>query len=99
MATNDIRFKRMKQEYLSLHDAQDNLMDKVDTFEGAVLGLTQVVEANRTMLLENREMMLENREMLLENREMMLENRAMLLAIIKHLDVPYVKPPIGFSRD
>ena len=92
MATNDIRFKRMKQEYLSLHDAQDNLMDKVDTFEGAVLGLTQVVEANRTMLLENREMML-------ENREMMLENRAMLLAIIKHLDVPYVKPPIGFSRD
>ncbi len=78
MATNDIRFKRMKQEYLSLHDAQDNLMDKVDTFEGAVLGLTQVVEANRTMLLENREM---------------------LLAIITHLDVPYDRPPIGFSKD
>ena len=94
MATNDIRFKRMKQEYLSLHDAQDNLMDKVDTFEGAVLGLTQVVEANRTMLLEKQ-----RNVALLENREMMLENRAMLLAIIKHLDVPYVKPPIGFSRD
>ena len=85
MATNDVRFERMKQEFLSVHDAQDNLMDEVDTFDGADLGLTQVVEANRTMLLENRELVLENREM--------------LRAIIKHLDVPYNKPPIGFSKD
>ena len=71
MATTDIRFKRMQQEYQSLHDAQDGLMDKVDTFEAALLGLAEAVNRNSEMLE----------------------------AIIKHLDVPYDKPPLGFKQD
>ena len=71
MATTDIRFNRMDKEYLSLRESQGELFDKVDTFEGALLGLT----------------------------EMVAENREMLLAIIKHLDVPYDKPPLGFTKE
>ncbi len=42
---------------------------------------------------------LDSRELLLENRRLLLENREMLLAIIKHLDVPYEKPPMGFRKE
>lgn len=71
MATTNIRFKRMDKEYLSLRETQGELFDKVDTFEAALLGLTEIVA----------------------------ENREMLQAIIKHLDVPYEKPPMGFSQE
>ena len=46
MATTDIRFNRMDKEYLSLRESQGELMDKVDTFEDALLGLTQAVNRN-----------------------------------------------------
>ncbi len=50
MATTDIRFKRMDKEYLSLRQTQGELFDKVDTFEAALLGLTEmVVELNQKM--------------------------------------------------
>ena len=71
MATTDIRFKRMDKEYLSLRESQGEVFDKVDTFEAAILGLT----------------------------EMVAENREMLLAIIKHLEIPYDRPPMGFSQE
>ena len=70
MATSDIRFKRMDKEYLSLRESQGTVFDKVDGFEGALLGLT----------------------------EMVAENREMLLAIIKNLEIPYDRPPMGFSQ-
>lgn len=48
MSTTDIRFKRMNDEYQSLRTAQDALFDKTDTFEEALLGLTEAVaELNR----------------------------------------------------
>lgn len=48
MATTDIRFKRMNDEYQSVRNAQDALFDKTDTFEEALLGLTEAVaELNR----------------------------------------------------
>lgn len=50
MATADIRFKRMQAEYRTLQDAQDDLFDKVDGFEGALLGLNEAVAENRRML-------------------------------------------------
>lgn len=53
MATTDIRFKRMQGEYRTLQDAQDELFDKVDSFEAALLGLTEMVAENREMILEN----------------------------------------------
>lgn len=46
MATTDIRFKRVQREYRTLQDAQDELFDKVDTFEEAILGLNDTVAAN-----------------------------------------------------
>ena len=47
MATTDIRFKRMNDEYQSVRNAQDDLFDKVDTLEEALLGLNEkVVEIN-----------------------------------------------------
>ena len=71
MATTDIRFKRVDKEFLSLRESQGEVFDKVDGFEGALLGLT----------------------------EMVAENREMLLAIIKHLEIPYDRPPMGFSQE
>jgi len=45
-ATTDIRFKRMQGQYQTLQGAQDELFDKVDSFEAALLGLTESVAAN-----------------------------------------------------
>ena len=50
MATTDIRFKRMNDEYQSVRSAQDELFDKVDRLEAALLGLTEIVSENREML-------------------------------------------------
>ena len=50
MATTDIRFKRVDKEYLSLRETQGEVFDKVDGFEGALLGLTEMVAENREML-------------------------------------------------
>ena len=59
MATTDIRFKRMNDEYQSvrnaqdellqreyenLHDTQDETLDKVDGLEAAILGLSETAE-------------------------------------------------------
>ena len=46
VATADIRFKRMQREYDTLHDTQDETLNKVDGLESAILGLTEVVVAN-----------------------------------------------------
>ena len=92
MATTDIRFKRMDKEYLSLRESQGTVFDKVDGFEGAVLGLNQAVAENRDLIMENQKRISENRELILENREM-------LLAVIKHLEIPYDRPPMGFSQE
>ena len=37
MATTDIRFKRMNDEYQSVRNAQDEVFDKVDTVSRAAL--------------------------------------------------------------
>ena len=50
MATTDIRFNRMEKEYLSLRETRGELMDKVDTFEVGLLGLTEAVNRNTDML-------------------------------------------------
>ncbi len=82
--TTDIRFKRMQGEYQVLRDAQDELFDKVDTLESAVLGLTEIVSENRELILANKQ------------RIDVIDGK--LDAIIKHLEVPY-KPPAGFVKE
>ncbi|MCY3976566.1 MAG: hypothetical protein OXG23_00575 [Chloroflexi bacterium] len=82
--TTDIRFKRMQGEYQTLHDAQDELFDKVDTLESALLGLTDSVSQNGERIEA------------LEQRIDVIDGK--LDAIIKHLEVPY-KPPAGFVKE
>lgn len=82
--TTDIRFKRMQGEYQTLHDAQDELFDKVDTLESALLGLTEMVAENRELILANKQ------------RIDVIDGK--LDAIMKHLEVPY-KPPAGFVKE
>jgi len=50
MATTDIRLKRIEKEYQSVRDGQDDILDRIDTYEAALLGLTQAVAENRRML-------------------------------------------------
>ena len=48
MATTDIRFKRMNDEYQSVRTAQDELFEKVDTFdEKALAGLDRSRQAEQ----------------------------------------------------
>ena len=87
MATTDIRFKRMQREYESLHDTQDETLDKVDGLEAAILGLNQTVVANHEFT---------QREFTDIRRDISALNDKMD-AIIKHLDVPY--KPVGFIKE
>lgn len=49
VATVDIRFKRMQKQYQTLHDSQDEVFDKVDSFEAALLGLNESVASNHDL--------------------------------------------------
>ncbi len=46
MATTDIRLKRIEKEYQSVRDGQDDILDRIDTYEEALLGLNQTVMSN-----------------------------------------------------
>ncbi|MDE2775972.1 MAG: hypothetical protein OXI77_08545 [Chloroflexota bacterium] len=50
MAETDIRFKRVNDEIHTVRVAQDALFDKVDDFEAALLGLTDMVAENSRKL-------------------------------------------------
>ena len=96
--TTDIRFKRMQGEYQVLHDAQDELFDKVDTLESALLGLTESVSQNGERLDRLEAVVMDNRELILANKQRIDVIDGKLDAIIKHLEVPY-KPPAGFVKE
>ena len=91
MATTDIRFKRVDKEYRSLQETQGTVFDKVDGFEGAVLGLNQAVAENRTLIMENQKQITEVRRELAETNQK-------LDALLQHFEVPY-KPPTGFIKE
>ena len=46
MATTDIRLKRIENEYQSVREGQDDILDRIDTYEAALLGLNETVAAN-----------------------------------------------------
>jgi len=50
MATTDIRLKRIEKEYQSVRGVQDDILDKMDSYEAALLGLTEMAAENRRML-------------------------------------------------
>ena len=57
MATTDIRLKRIEKEYQSVRDGQDDILDRIDTYETALLGLTEAVNHNSEQIAELRRMM------------------------------------------
>ena len=46
MATTYIRLKRIEKEYQSVRDGQDDILDRIDTYEEALMGLNETVAAN-----------------------------------------------------
>ncbi|MCY4071178.1 MAG: hypothetical protein OXG60_07755 [Chloroflexi bacterium] len=89
-AATDIRFKRMQGQYQTLQEAQDELFDKVDSFEAALLGLTEAVVRNSEQIEALTELVNENRVRI----EILDEKMDRLMA---HLKVP-PKPPAGFVK-
>ena len=49
-ATTDIRYARVEAEYQATRQAQDQVFDKVDTLEEALLGLNEIVAENSRKL-------------------------------------------------
>jgi len=90
MATTDIRLERIKQEYVGLRDAQDALMDKIDTYEAALLGLTEAVSRNSEQSEALTKLVNQNRV-----RIEILDEK--IDRLMTHLDVP-PKPPVGFVK-
>ena len=109
MATTDIRLKRIEKEYQSVRDGQDDILDRIDTYEAALLGLTEAVSANHDLIMANRELIMANRELIMANRELIMANHDLyqrqfadvnekLDRLMAHLDVP-PKPPAGFVKE
>ena len=90
-ATTDIRFKRMQGQHQTLQYAQDELLDKVDSFEAALLGLTEAVSRNSEQIESLTELVNQNRVRI----EILDEKMDRLMT---HLDVP-PKPPAGFVKE
>lgn len=41
--------KRIEKEYQSVRDGQDDILDRIDTYEAALLGLNETVMANHDL--------------------------------------------------
>ena len=88
MATTDIRLKRIENEYQSVRGVQDDILDRVDTFEEAILGLNQTVAANHEW----------SQRQFAEVQRQFAEINEKLDRLMAHLDVP-PRPPAGFVKD
>ncbi|MCY3916846.1 MAG: hypothetical protein OXG49_12605 [Chloroflexi bacterium] len=53
MATQDVRMELIQHEYSGVRTALHALMDRMDGYEAALLGLTEMVAENREMIFEN----------------------------------------------
>lgn len=105
MATQDIRLELIQHEYSGMRTAVHTLMDRMDGYEAAVLGLTEAVSQNseRISALEARvqrveEIVAENRELILANQQRLVAIESKLDRLMTHLDVP-PKPPAGFVKE
>ena len=102
MATTDIRLKRIEKEYQSVRDGQDDILDRIDTYEEALLGLTQSVAANHDLINANRDLIMANRDLIVANHDLYQRQFADLNEkidrLMAHLKVP-PKPPAGFVKE
>ena len=74
----------LKHEYVGLRDAQDALMDRIDSYEAALLGLTEAVSRNS--------------EEIAEVKQDIGQLNQKMDALMRHMEVPY-KPPAGFIKE
>ena len=94
-ATTDIRFKRMQAKYEVLENAQDKVFDKVDSFEAALLGLTEAVSQNSEQIEALTNIVSENRDLIVANQQQITDLHEKVDRLMTHLKVP-PKPPAGF---
>lgn len=90
-ATTDIRFKKMDRKYQVLEDAQDEVFNKVDSLEAALLGLTEAVVGNTERIDALTKIVTDNQ------RQIAVLNEK-VDRLMTHLDVP-PKPPAGFLKE
>lgn len=88
MATTDIRLKRIEKEYQSVRDGQDDILDRIDTYEAALLGLNETVSSNHEW----------SKRQFTEIRRDIGELNEKLDRLMAHLEVP-PKPPAGFIKE
>lgn len=88
MATTDIRLKRIEKEYQSVRDGQDDILDRIDTYEETLLGLNQTVVANHEWI----------QRQFAEIRRDISDLNEKMDRLMAHLKVP-PKPPAGFIRE
>ena len=67
-----------------MRDAQDALMDRIDSYEAALLGLTEAVSRNS--------------EEIAEVKQDIGQLNQKMDALMRHMEVPY-KPPAGFIKE
>lgn len=90
VATADIRFKRMQAKVEVLENAQDEVFNKVDSLEAALLGLTEAVVENQRQIAALTKIATENQQQIADLHEKVDR-------LMTHLDVP-PKPPAGFVK-
>ncbi|MCY3978339.1 MAG: hypothetical protein OXG23_09590 [Chloroflexi bacterium] len=95
MATRNIRLKRIEKEYQSVRDGQDDILDRIDSYEEALLGLNESVAANHEMIVANRELIQANHDLY---QRQFAEVNEKLDRLMTHLKVP-PKPPAGFVKE
>ena len=98
MATQDVRLELIQHEYTGMRHAVHTLMDRMDGYESALLGLTEAVSQNseRISALEARMERVEQRLDRVEQRLDTIESK--LDALLAHFQVPH-KPPAGFVKE
>lgn len=86
MATqDDIRLDWIQHEYSGMRDAMFKLMKRMDSYEAAMLGLTEAVSQNGERL-DTLELRFDSLE------QALLENRRILLMIAEHLGLVMERP-------
>ena len=81
----------MQAKYEVLENAQDEVFNKVDSLEAALLGLTEAVSRNTEQIEVLTNIVTENQ------RQITVLNEK-VDRLMTHLDVP-PKPPAGFLKD
>ncbi len=87
-ATTDMRLKRIEAEYQSVRGVQNDIFDKMDSYEAALLGLTEAVAANHELIMANHE----------STQRQIAELNEKMDGLMTHLDVP-PKPPASFVKE